>query len=411
MKRFLRVLGSALLVLTLVIVGLVLYINYRSEPTYEVNIPTIKVNATSEAKIRGKKLVLSLCAECHRNPETKELTGRRLMDLPEQFGVAYSKNITRHPVEGIGSWSAGEIAWLIRTGIHPKRKTYVPAWMVKLPHISDSDMNAIIAFLQSDDPLVAPSEVKNIESNASFFAKLLTFVGAFKHFDYPTEAKSHPDTTNTVEYGRYMADNVMNCFACHSSDFATNNDFEPRKSEGYCGGGNMMPDFNGVLVPTSNITPDKTTGIGSWTRQEFVTTLSTGFKKDGSILRYPMGRYAHLSETELGCIYDYLRTIPAISKQVPKPPQPQMSANPTEGEKHYYSYGCVHCHGSTGLGYANLQLADKRYPSDSILTDVILHTYKYFPETSMPKWDGKINPNHLPAIIAHVRELGKKSGK
>ncbi|NQW30144.1 MAG: hypothetical protein HQ472_06505 [Ignavibacteria bacterium] len=74
---------------------------------------------------------------------------------------------------------------------------------------------------------------------------------------------------------------------------------------------------------------------------------------------------------------------------------------------HYYKYGCVACHGPTGLGAANLKLANAKYPDDSILVDVINHPYKYNPDTYMPEWDGIIKPEHFPDLIAHVRILGK----
>ncbi|MBL7999664.1 MAG: c-type cytochrome [Candidatus Kapabacteria bacterium] len=411
MKTVLKWLGIVLGFVVVIAGCLAAYINFRPDPTYDVALPAFTSVSTPESVHRGKILVLSLCAECHRDPVTKQLTGRLMQDLPEQFGTAYSRNITQHPTKGIGAWSDAEIAWLLRTGIHPKTKKYVPAWMVKLPHVSDQDMNAIISFLRSDDPLVVAADVQNRESDASLFAKFLMFVGAFKPYDYPTAAIAHPDTTNSVKYGEYLADNVFACFACHSKDFASNDDMTPTKSAGYYGGGNMMPDYNKVLVPTSNITPDKATGIGAWTEAQFVSTMKHGFRPDGSLLRYPMGRLAHVSDHELSCIYAYLKTIPSISNAVPKPPMPAMSANPSAGEKAYNSYGCVHCHGASGLGFADLQLADKKYSSDSVLTDVILHTTTYYPETAMPAWDGKIKPADLPEIVKHVRDLGKKSGR
>ena len=93
-------------------------------------------------------------------------------DMPPQFGVAYSLNITQHPQKGIGSWTDGEIAYLLRTGI-ARDGRYTPPWMVKLPRASDEEIASIIAFLRSDDPLVQASDVEDIPSRPTFFAKFL----------------------------------------------------------------------------------------------------------------------------------------------------------------------------------------------------------------------------------------------
>ena len=70
--------------------------------------------------------------------------------------------------------------------------------------MSDEDLHSIIAWLRSDDPLLAAAPVDNRTSEPSFFAKFLSHI-AFKPFEYPTEPKPHPDTTNTVKYGEYLS--------------------------------------------------------------------------------------------------------------------------------------------------------------------------------------------------------------
>ena len=71
----------------------------------------------AERVARGKLSIEMLCAGCHMDSATGGLTGKRMPDLPTQFGEAWSRNITAHPVKGIGSWTNGEITFLLRTGI------------------------------------------------------------------------------------------------------------------------------------------------------------------------------------------------------------------------------------------------------------------------------------------------------
>ncbi len=411
MKKFFKWLGIALGVIILGLAGLALYVVKIWNPTYEVHVPDIKVEATPARLERGKELVLTLCSECHKDPETKLLTGRRLGDLPEQFGVAYSRNITKDPVHGIGAWSDGEIIWLLRTGIHPKTHRYVPPWMVKLTGAADEDLYSIVSFLRSDDPVVAPASVQNKESEASALAKLLTFIGAFKPYDYPKATIVRPDSTNDVAYGSYMANGVFACYECHSADFATNDRLNPEKSVGFYGGGNPMPNYDKLLIPTRNLTPDKDHGIGNWTEDQFVQALMTGFRSDGTLMRYPMMRFTHVPEREIRSIYRYLRTIPALPTVNKEAQTFKVADNATNGEKSYVKYGCINCHSASGVGYADLRMGYKKFPTDDQLIEFIKHPEKAYPGTVMPTWDGRIPEADLRDIASYVRSLGVKSGK
>lgn len=125
----------------------------------------------------------------HRGPA--HMVAERMVDLPPEFGVVHSKNITRHPVKGIGGWTDGEILYLLRTGID-RSGQYIPPYMVKLPLLSDDDLESIVAFLRSDDPLVVPLAVDPPgRSRPSFLTKLLAHV-AFKPLPFPRQRITAP---------------------------------------------------------------------------------------------------------------------------------------------------------------------------------------------------------------------------
>jgi len=72
---------------------------------------------------------------------------------------------------------------------------------------------------------------------------------------------------------------------------------------------------------TSNLTPDRATGIGSWTTETFIAAIRNGRKSGaGAELLPPMPwrMYAQASDEDLAAIFAYLQTIPAISNQVPE---------------------------------------------------------------------------------------------
>ncbi len=310
MKKILLYGGATI---ALILLGAFLFIQIGGIPSYAVAKPAITLKNDSATLATGKKYVSMLCASCHMNPETRQLTGRHMSDAPKEFGTIYSPNITQDKTYGIGDWTPGEILYLLRTGIKRDGK-YAPPYMAKLPVMSDEDITAIISFLKSDDPMVAPQAVADRPTEPSFLTKMLTRV-AFKPFEMPAAPIAGPDSSDVVVLGAYLAKN-LECFSCHSADFKTNDFLHPEKSEGYFGGGNKPLNHEGGVMPTPNLTPDVATGIGSWTAEKFVQALKTGIVEGQPALRYPMQPYTQLTDREAAAIYAYLKTIPPISNKV-----------------------------------------------------------------------------------------------
>ena len=296
MRRALKVLLLLLSAAVVAVGGFLLYVQVDGIPRYPVEKVTFKAEPTPARIERGKELASILCANCHADPTTHQLTGKHGADAPREFGVIYSPNITRHPTKGIGSWTDGELAYLLRTGVK-RDGLYAPPWRVKLTHLSDEDLASIIAFLRSDDPMVAASDRDPPGvTRPSFLTKVLCHV-AFRKLPYPDHPIAAPPATDRVAYGRYLVFG-LECYGCHSADFKTMNISAPEKSAGYLGGGNPLLDLRGQTVPSANITPDMETGIGRWSEQEFVTALRSGFRPDHSLIRYPMPLAPNLTSEE-----------------------------------------------------------------------------------------------------------------
>jgi len=313
MRRALKALGYLLgAILLLVLLGF-LFINFRGIPEYEVSDFDYHVVTTPESLARGKKLTSTLCAGCHKSQKTGKLTGMRMLDVPAEFGIIYSQNITNHKIEGIGNWTDAEIVYLLRTGILRDGR-YAPPYMAKLPHMADEDINAIMSFLRSDDALVAPDGTRDQPCEPSFLTKFLSNV-AFKPFEMPTKPIPMPDPDNKVEFGKYLATN-LDCFSCHSADFKTNDYLNTELSPGYFGGGNKTLNVEGQIMLTANLTPDIETGIGAWDEAKFIKAVKFGLKDGEGALQYPMMPYTLLTDYEISAIFSYLRTIPPISNKV-----------------------------------------------------------------------------------------------
>jgi cytochrome c2 len=341
------------------------------------------------------------------DPTTRQLTGKRMVDLPSEFGVVYSKNITQHPVKGIGGWTDGEIIYLLRTGID-RSGQYIPPYMVKLPHLSDDDLESIVAFLRSDDPLVAPLAVDPPgRTRPSFLTKLLSHV-AFVPLPLPRQRIMAPAVTDRVAYGRYLSSS-LGCFSCHSADFKSMNELEPERSGGYMGGGNPLLDQNGDVVPSANVTFDEETGIGRWSEADFTRAVRAGVRPDRRVLLYPMQPVPELTEEDAASLYAYLKTVTRLRHPVPRPERKALAADASEGAKVYHKYGCTSCHGENGVGLADLRQAAQHYPTDEQLEAWIRNPGSFKPGTKMPSWEGVIQAGEYASLVAYVKELGRKN--
>jgi mono/diheme cytochrome c family protein len=317
MKKVLKIMGYVLGAVVLIGGIGAAYIHFSGIPSYEVKLPdypAFKADSTMIAE--GKRLATMVCNQCHQASNGK-LEGKYMADLPTMFGKVWAPNITGHAEYGSGRYSNAELAYLLRTGVKRDGK-FAPPWMPKFPHLSDQDLQNVIAYLRSDEPELAPSEVVQPAPQPSFFAKFLCRV-AFKPLPYPEKAIEAPPISDKVAYGKYLVTAKVDCYGCHSQSFETTNIMEPEKTPGYLGGGNPMPDLEGNIVVTRNLTHDKETGLGNWTEEQFVLALKTGIRPSGPALRYPMTPYTGLTDEEAKAIWAYLQTVPAIHNKVDRP--------------------------------------------------------------------------------------------
>lgn len=315
MRKFFKVLLYIILGIVVIVGIAAAYIAMRGLPTQTPEKINVKVEYTPKRIENGVKLASMLCRSCHYNDDTQKFSGREMTEQ-HQFGKIFSKNITNDPNAGIAKWTDGELIYFFRTGVRPDG-VYIPPYMPRLAHISDEDMFSIISFLRSGNAWVQPDPTEMQESSPSFLTKFLCTIGAVKPFPYPKSAIAGPDTTDPVKHGKYIALYQLECFTCHSKDFATNDYFTPEKSAGFFGGGNKMYKMDGKEINTLNITADPNAGIGSWSEEDFVKAVKFGQVPNGQpALRYPMIPYSSLTDKEAKAIFAYLKTVPKNIKKV-----------------------------------------------------------------------------------------------
>jgi mono/diheme cytochrome c family protein len=267
----------------------------------------VVVKSDSTRLARGEHLVSLICADCHRG-EGNVLSGKHMIDVPAMFGYVYSGNLTRDKKHGAGRYTDGELVYFLRTGI--KRDGAYSYLMSGFPRLSDEDLYSIIAYLRSDAPQLDPVSKANPACRPTFFTKFLTNT-VFKPFPFPEKPIVAPPITNKVAYGRYLVHGGIDCYSCHSANFASNNPFEPEKSKGYLAGGNILIDPTDLReIPAANLTFHPVHGIGKWTEAEFAEAVRYGKRRGGGSLSAAMPKFTVLTDEEISAVYAFLKSVP-----------------------------------------------------------------------------------------------------
>lgn len=109
-----------------------------------------------------------------------------------------------------------------------------------------------------------------------------------------------------VERGRYLA-NAADCGSCHTV---------PGSDHPFSGGRPIETPF-GVLV-SPNITPDRETGIGAWSDEEFEAAVRNGRRRDGKRLypAMPFPYFARMTPQDVKDVRAYLSTIEPLRNPV-----------------------------------------------------------------------------------------------
>ncbi len=109
-----------------------------------------------------------------------------------------------------------------------------------------------------------------------------------------------------VARGEYLA-RAADCSACHTSD----------RGQAYAGGRGFVLPF-GALYST-NITPDKETGIGNYSDADFLRVMHEGVAPGGKRLypAMPYPSYTYMTDADALAIKAYLFSLPAVRATAP----------------------------------------------------------------------------------------------
>jgi mono/diheme cytochrome c family protein len=124
---------------------------------------------------------------------------------------------------------------------------------------------------------------------------------------WPSFART-PDqqSFDVIERGRYLV-TAADCAACHT---------RPDGGAPFAGGRPIETPFGNVIA--ANITPDKQTGIGNWTVEDFDKAVRNGVRPDGSRLypAMPYTSYTKMTRADVNAMHAYLSTIAPVHNVV-----------------------------------------------------------------------------------------------
>lgn len=321
MKKALKVVLIIIVVIVVAITGLIGYVK-----TALPNIAAaedLKIDYTQERIERGMYLAnnVAMCIECHSERDFTTFTGPVIsgtegkggelfgkeMGFPGDF---YAPNITP---TGIGNWTDGELFRTITTGVSKDGHALFP--IMPYPNfgqLDKEDIYSIIAYIRT----LKPIENTVPKSEAAFPVSILLNT-------MPKEASfsTIPAQEEMIAYGKYIF-TAANCTDCH-----TPMDKGERIADKFIAGGMEFNLPDGTVLRSSNITPDKVTGIGAWTEQQFIARFK--LYSDSTYVPYKVGpgefktimpwsAYTKMDERDLKALFAYLQTVPAVDNKIVK---------------------------------------------------------------------------------------------
>jgi mono/diheme cytochrome c family protein len=133
------------------------------------------------------------------------------------------------------------------------------------------------------------------------FAGGSTVMLADYHAGDPTGVPADLKNADLAKRGEYLA-RAADCFACHTVS----------RNRLFAGGLAILLPF-GMLYST-NITPDKVTGIGNYSDQDFLNAVQRGIRRDGARLypAMPYPSYTLMTDDDVLAIKAYLFSLPPV---------------------------------------------------------------------------------------------------
>jgi mono/diheme cytochrome c family protein len=251
------------------------------------------------------------CIACHTDKENdgQLLGGGRALETP--FGTFYSPNITFDREHGIGAWQVQDFIRALSHGVSPDGSSYYPVFpYTSYTRMRREDMFALWAYLAS----VPTSARKNTPHDLVWYMRFRIANTMWKLLFFDPGV-FQPDEKRSTSWNRgaYLVKAMAHCGECHTP----RTPFGSLDNDLAYAGAKDGPEGES----TPNITPDKSTGIGDWSRSELVDYLSDGMLPDGDFVGGLMADVIgdglkYLTPEDVQAIAEFVMTLPPITHDV-----------------------------------------------------------------------------------------------
>ena len=252
------------------------------------------------------------CASCHATPvEGKRAQGDDKLSLggglaiESPFGGFRVPNISSHPADGIGAWTALEFVNAMQRGVSPGGRHYYPSFpytsYARMPIEDVLDLKAFLDTLPAVEGRVGGHEL-------GFPWSVRRGIGAWKRvYLDPAPVVVVESADGPAARGRRLVEGSGHCGECHTP----RNRFGGLLTDRWLAGAPSLEDRGRV----PNITPAGKT-VSTWSAEDIEYYLETGFTPEfdtvGGTMVAVQENLAQLSADDRTAIAAYLKAIPAV---------------------------------------------------------------------------------------------------
>ena len=293
MRRALKVV--IYVIVTLVVIGAILgaaaqmLSERKRQRVIDVKVAPLAFVSDEAALARGKHLFLSRgCAECH----AENGAGHVVIDQGGMY--IKSPNITAGPGSVVAKYAEADWVRAIRHGVNPHGHPMILMPSADYNQMTDADLTALVAYVRSLPPVTGEGATIRLP----LIVKALYAVGTIKDdaetIDHTRQPPQPVPDAVTPENGAYIA---HMCIGCHGQGFS----------------GGPIPGAPPEWPPAANLTPGEGNAMKRYDAPEkFVAMIRTGKRPDNSAVSsvMPFPSLKNMSDTELGALYVYLKTLP-----------------------------------------------------------------------------------------------------
>jgi cytochrome c553 len=288
MKRAGYALGGLLALVLIAAIGLYAASEVRLRRTYHVPGQALALRSDAATLAHGRHLATAIgkCTDCHGS----DLGGKVFIDDPA-LGTLNAPNLT--PGGVTAGYTAADWERAIRHGVNPGGRALLGMPSAEFYHLSDDDAASIIAYMRSLPAVKRGFAAPHLRPvGRGLFATGMLPLLAAEDIPHTAPRPASPVPGVTREYGAYLS-RVGGCNGCHREDLS----------------GGPIPGVPPEWPPARNLTP---VGIGSWTEADFIRTLRSGKRPDGTAVNpvMPWALAGQMSDDELKALWLYIRTVP-----------------------------------------------------------------------------------------------------